>query len=98
MQFGRPISEFQLVQAMLADMYTQIEAARSLSLRTAAMCEGLEEGEGGRGEEGPPVAEAAAVAPEPVLTTPSVHSTRAPPRLHARPLPGRRRSRSPAHG
>ncbi len=27
-----------------------IEAARSLSLRTAAMCEGLEEGEGGRGE------------------------------------------------
>ena len=49
-QFGKPIASFQMVQAMLADMYTQIEAARSLSLRTAAMCEGLEEGEGGRGE------------------------------------------------
>lgn len=49
-QFGKPIASFQMVQAMLADMYTAIEAARSLSLRTAAMCEGLEEGEGGRGE------------------------------------------------
>ena len=49
-QFGKPIASFQMVQAMLADMYTQIEAARSLSLKTAAMCEGLEEGEGGRGE------------------------------------------------
>jgi isovaleryl-CoA dehydrogenase len=49
-QFGKPIASFQMVQAMLADMYTRIEAARSLSLRTAAMCEGLEEGEGGRGE------------------------------------------------
>ncbi|MCR5860252.1 acyl-CoA dehydrogenase family protein [Mesorhizobium sp. J428] len=49
-QFGKPIASFQMVQAMLAEMYTEIEAARSLSLRTAAMCEGLEEGEGGRGE------------------------------------------------
>ena len=49
-QFGKPIASFQMVQAMLADMYTQIEAARSLSLKTAAMCEGLEEGAGGRGE------------------------------------------------
>lgn len=49
-QFGKPIASFQMVQAMLADMYTRIEAARSLSLRTAAMCEGLEHGEGGRGE------------------------------------------------
>jgi isovaleryl-CoA dehydrogenase len=39
-----------MVQAMLADMYTRVEAARSLSLKTAAMCEGLEHGEGGRGE------------------------------------------------
>jgi len=49
-QFGKPIASFQMVQAMLAEMYTEIEAARSLSLRTAAMCEGLEQGEGGRGE------------------------------------------------
>jgi isovaleryl-CoA dehydrogenase len=49
-QFGKPIASFQMVQAMLAEMYTEIEAARSLSLKTAAMCEGLEEGGGGRGE------------------------------------------------
>ena len=49
-QFGKPIANFQMVQSMLAEMYTEIEAARSLSLRTAAMCEGLEEGQGGRGE------------------------------------------------
>lgn len=29
-QFGRPISQFQLIQAKLADMYTNIEAARLL--------------------------------------------------------------------
>ena len=44
-QFDKPIASFQMVQAMLADMYTRIEAARSLSLKTVAMCEGLEEGE-----------------------------------------------------
>tara|TARA_E500000318_G_scaffold78156_1_gene73063 strand:+ start:21110 stop:22303 length:1194 start_codon:yes stop_codon:yes gene_type:complete len=49
-QFGKPIAHFQMVQAMLADMYTEIEVARTLSFRTAAMCEGLEEGAGGRGE------------------------------------------------
>jgi len=49
-QFGKPIASFQMVQAMLAEMYTQIEAARSLALKTAAMCEGLEAGQGGRGE------------------------------------------------
>lgn len=49
-QFGKPIASFQMVQAMLAEMYTEIEVARTLAFRTAAMCEGLEEGEGGRGE------------------------------------------------
>ena len=49
-QFGKPIASFQMVQGMLADMYTEIEVARTLSFRTAAMCEGLEEGAGGRGE------------------------------------------------
>jgi len=34
-QFGKPISSFQLVQAMLADMATQIEAARLLCLKAA---------------------------------------------------------------
>ncbi len=36
-QFGRPISEFQAIQFKLADMATQIEAARLLMLRAAAM-------------------------------------------------------------
>ncbi len=49
-QFGKPIAKFQMVQAMLAEMYTETEVARTLSFRTAAMCEGLEEGGGGRGE------------------------------------------------
>ena len=36
-QFGRPISSFQAVQFMLADMATQIEAARALVMATARM-------------------------------------------------------------
>src|SRR5215210_9078498 len=36
-QFGRPISEFQAIQFKLADMATQIEAARLLTYRAAAM-------------------------------------------------------------
>jgi len=34
-QFGQRIGDFQLVQAMLADMYTELEAARWLTYRTA---------------------------------------------------------------
>lgn len=34
-QFGKPIAEFQLVQAMLADCKVEIEAARALILETA---------------------------------------------------------------
>ncbi len=37
MQFGKPISAFQAVQFMLADMATQIEAARALVMQTARM-------------------------------------------------------------
>lgn len=36
-QFGRPVAEFQLVQAMLADMLIQIEAARALLYNVTAM-------------------------------------------------------------
>jgi isovaleryl-CoA dehydrogenase len=39
-QFGQPIGSFQLVQAKLADMYTQVEAARALVYRTAVQAEG----------------------------------------------------------
>jgi isovaleryl-CoA dehydrogenase len=38
-QFGRPICEFQMIKAKLADMYTETEAARSLVYRTAAMAD-----------------------------------------------------------
>lgn len=36
-QFGKPISSFQVIQFMLADMATQIEAARALVFQTAKM-------------------------------------------------------------
>jgi len=36
-QFGRPISEFQAIQFKLADMAAEIDAARLLTLRAAAM-------------------------------------------------------------
>ncbi|MBN1949516.1 MAG: acyl-CoA dehydrogenase family protein [Candidatus Cloacimonetes bacterium] len=36
-QFGKPISSFQAIQFMLADMATQIEAARALVMATARM-------------------------------------------------------------
>ncbi len=36
-QFGRPIAEFQAIQFKLADMATEIEAARLLTYRAAAM-------------------------------------------------------------
>jgi butyryl-CoA dehydrogenase len=35
MQFGKPIAEFQMVQASLADMVMQVEAARLLIYRAA---------------------------------------------------------------
>lgn len=38
-QFGQPIGSFQLIQAKLADMYTQIEAARALVYQTAVLAE-----------------------------------------------------------
>jgi len=48
-QFGRPIGEFQMIQAKLADMYTQVEAARLLSYKALAAVNELEVGAGGRG-------------------------------------------------
>ena len=38
-QFGEPIGNFQLIQAKLADMYTQVEAARALLYQTAIRAE-----------------------------------------------------------
>jgi len=37
-QFGKPIGDFQMVQKMLADMYTETEAARLLVYEAAERC------------------------------------------------------------
>ena len=49
-QFGTTIGSFQMIQAMLADMYTELEASRLLAYRALAACDGLETGGGGRGD------------------------------------------------
>jgi isovaleryl-CoA dehydrogenase len=38
-QFGRPIGEFQLMQAKLADLYTALQTARGLSYAVARACD-----------------------------------------------------------
>jgi isovaleryl-CoA dehydrogenase len=48
-QFGRPIANFQLIQAKLADMYTQTEAARLMVWKAGSMLGGMERG--GKGTE-----------------------------------------------
>ena len=48
-QFGQPISNFQLIQEKLANMYTQIEAARLLAYKSAIVAEGSQRG--GKGTE-----------------------------------------------
>ena len=37
-QFGRPIGDFQMVQKLLADMYTEVEASRLLVYEAAQRC------------------------------------------------------------
>jgi isovaleryl-CoA dehydrogenase len=48
-QFGSPICDFQLIKAKLADMYTEIEAARGLVYRAAVVAD--KSHRGGRGTE-----------------------------------------------
>lgn len=49
-QFGKPIGEFQMVQAKLADMYVWIETLRTFVNRVLAACNQVGHGEAGRGE------------------------------------------------
>jgi isovaleryl-CoA dehydrogenase len=49
-QFGRPISEFQMIQAKLADIYVWVETMRTFNYRVLAAANAVESGEGGRGE------------------------------------------------
>jgi isovaleryl-CoA dehydrogenase len=43
-QFGRPIAEFQLVQGMVADIYTELESLRSFTYHVAAEVNALPHG------------------------------------------------------
>ena len=49
-QFGKPIATFQMIQSKLAEMYIELEMARTLVYRVLNACNSLERGEGGRGE------------------------------------------------
>jgi isovaleryl-CoA dehydrogenase len=49
-QFGRPISEFQMIQSKLADIYVWVETMRTFNYRVLAASNAVEAGEGGRGE------------------------------------------------
>ena len=48
-QFGRAVGEFQLIQGMLADMYTDIETCRALTYQVGREITNIARGEGGRG-------------------------------------------------
>jgi isovaleryl-CoA dehydrogenase len=48
-QFGKKISEFQLIQAKIADMYVWVETMRTFTYRVLAAANNLEIGAGGRG-------------------------------------------------
>jgi alkylation response protein AidB-like acyl-CoA dehydrogenase len=44
-QFGRPISEFQMIQQKLADMYVEIQASRAITYRAAQLADrGMNDG------------------------------------------------------
>ncbi len=49
-QFGRPISDFQMIQAKLADMYTWVESMRLFTYQTLRAANVIGEDDGGRGE------------------------------------------------
>ncbi|GAC1633553.1 MAG: isovaleryl-CoA dehydrogenase [Nevskia sp.] len=49
-QFGRPIADFQMVQSMIAQMYTWVESMRLFTYQVLRACNGLDESQGGRGE------------------------------------------------
>jgi isovaleryl-CoA dehydrogenase len=48
-QFGKPISEFQMIRAKLADMYVWVEAMRLFTYQALRAANDLEVGGGGRG-------------------------------------------------
>ena len=49
-QFGKPISNFQMVQSKLADMYTSIQSIRALVYSVLAECDSCEKKQAGKGK------------------------------------------------
>ncbi len=49
-QFGKRIGEFQMVQAMLADMYTDVETIRAITYQLGREIRTIQPGASGRGE------------------------------------------------
>lgn len=49
-QFGKPISEFQMIQSYLADMYTWVETMKTFSWQVLSESDAIEGHEAGRGE------------------------------------------------
>ena len=49
-QFGRPISDFQMIQSRLAEMYVAVETMRVFTYRVLSAANEMEVGGGGRGE------------------------------------------------
>ena len=49
-QFKKPIATFQMVQAMIAEMYTDLELMRCMTYQLLKEVNELEQGGGGRGE------------------------------------------------
>jgi isovaleryl-CoA dehydrogenase len=49
-QFGKPIADFQMVQSMLAEMYTWVESMRLFTYQTLRAANVIGEEDGGRGE------------------------------------------------
>lgn len=49
-QFGKTISEFQMVQSMLAEMYVWVESMRLYTYQVLRAADAVDENEGGRGD------------------------------------------------
>ncbi|HNM84173.1 MAG TPA: acyl-CoA dehydrogenase family protein [Mycobacterium sp.] len=49
-QFGQPIAQFQMVQALIAEMYADVAAARALCWQVLAECDALGPAAAGRGD------------------------------------------------
>lgn len=49
-QFGKPISEFQMVQSMLAEMYVWVESMRLYTYQVLRAANVVDENDGGRGD------------------------------------------------